>query len=263
MTNLKIGVATRHFGLPLRRALVEAGRIGSEGVQIDLRTELPLADCSQSALREIRKLLDDQRLKLASVAFPTRRGYGEEEQLERRLAATQQAMDIAGKLGARVVANHIGQLPASDGDESYDRLVESLTLLARHGDRVGARLALQPSGEQIDRIVELLAHLPEQTVGIDFAPAELVKRGQTPQDAIAQLGPHITHVAAADAVRESGSRATDVPLGRGMVDLPELIARLEQFEYQGWVTVQCEHSTAPAEELSNAVAYLGAILREG
>jgi len=262
VTNLKIGVATRNFRMPLRKALAEAGRTGAEGVQIDLRTELPVTDCSQSALREIRKLLDDQRLQVASVAFPTRRSYGDEQQLDRRLAATRQAMDVAGQLGARVLVNHLGELPAENSD-SHRRLLESLTLLARHGDRVGARLALQPGLEEPQDVATLLGQLPERTIGVDFAPAEFVKRGLVSQAGLDLLGPHLLHVTAADAVRESAGGAVDVPLGRGMVDLPELFAGLEQFEYQGWATIDHSGGSDPAQAIGDAVAYLRAILRDG
>ena len=260
MTDLRIGVRTLSLRQPLRRALATAGKMGADGVQIDLRTELPLSDCSDTALREVRKLLDDHRLRMSSVAFPTRRGFGDDEGLDRRLAATRQAMSVAAQLGARTLVIDAGIV----GQESSDwgQLLESLTLLARHGDHVGVAVAAQSIGDAAE-LRSVIAALPEGALGVDFRPADLIKQDRPPIEALATLGPHVRHVTASDAVRDlADRRVVSVPVGRGTADFPEILAALESHDYRGWIAAECGESRDPASELEAAVAYLRAVSRE-
>jgi sugar phosphate isomerase/epimerase len=71
------------------------------------------------------------------------------------------------------------------------------------------------------------------------------------------LGPHVLHVHACDAVQELGTgRTLEVELGRGTADMPELIGRLTEFDYRGWVTIEARESANPIAEVENAVSYL-------
>ncbi|MEM6329346.1 MAG: sugar phosphate isomerase/epimerase family protein [Planctomycetota bacterium] len=260
MKDLRIGIRTLCLGQPLRRALQTAARIEAQGVQIDLRTELPLADCSATALREVRKLLDDHGLRVASAAYPTRRGFGEEADLSRRVAAAMQAMSVAAQLGARVLVVRVG--PPSGAGGVADALRESLTTLGRHGDHVGVRLATQTVGDPAD-LAGLIQCLPEGALAVDLHPAELLRHGHSAVDVLTELGQHVAHVTAADAVQDlADRRVVDVTLGRGVVDFATLLAGLAARDYRGWVTVDRQNSPQPAAELADAVAYLRAVLRD-
>ena len=106
-------------------------------------------------------------------------------------------------------------------------------------------------------MVKLLAHLPEHTVGVDLHPAGLIVGGHSPGEAVELLGQHVLHVHASDAVRDvAGRGAIEVELGRGSADLPELMGRLAEFKYRGWVTIERRDAADPIAEIGNAVAYL-------
>jgi len=258
VTNLKIGIQTLSLRQPLRKAIATAARLGADGVEIDARTELRPGELSQTGLREFRKLLDDYRLKVSAVAFPTRRGYEEQDDLERRILATQAAMRMAYELGANVVVNQLGSVPTSADDTSFTRLVEALTSLGAYGERIGARLAAIPANESPTDLARLLAALPDATMGVDFHPVAILQSGHSTADALDDLGRHVLHVHACDAVPVSGGgRVNEVDLGRGLADLPGLIARLTaQFNYCGWITVERREATDPITSIENAVAFL-------
>ena len=80
-------------------------------------------------------MLDDLHLRVASVSFRTRRGYDTEEELEARVAATKAAMDMAYNIGAGVVVNRVGRIPADPEARSWKLLVEVLGDLGRYGQR--------------------------------------------------------------------------------------------------------------------------------
>ncbi|MEM1303908.1 MAG: sugar phosphate isomerase/epimerase family protein [Planctomycetota bacterium] len=259
MPILRIGIQTLSLRRPLRKALEAAGRLGADGVEIDLRTELPTADLSQTAIRQFRKLLEDHRLGVAAVAFPLRRGLADPADLDRRVAAVMAAMTAAAQLGARVLVAPIGSIPEADEDPTArGGLIESLTAVGAHGDRVGTRLAIAAGAAGPAEVAALLADLPEGVVGADLHPARLLHHGHDLAEAINALGDAVLHVHAADAVRDlaAGGGVVDVPIGRGSVDFPELLAALDARDYRGWLTIERPAATDPEQELGDAVAYL-------
>jgi sugar phosphate isomerase/epimerase len=257
MSIAKIGIQTRSLRQPLRQALRTAARLGAGGVEIDARRELPPSELSQTGLRELLKLLGDLNLRVSAVAFPTRRGYDDVEELERRVFATQAAMRFAVELRTDVVINRIGRVPDRDDDPRFGRLVEALTAIGAHGERVGARLAAQTADVSPQNLARLIAALPDHSVGVDLHPSELILAGHSPQEAVELLGRHVLHVHASDAVRDlDAGRAKPVEIGRGTADLPELLGRLTEFDYRGWVTIECRDSADPITDIENAVAFL-------
>jgi sugar phosphate isomerase/epimerase len=254
---VKIGIQTRSLRQPLRKALVTASRLGAQGVEIDARTELRPSELSRTGLREFLKLLDDLNLRVSAVAFPTRRGYDVPDDLERRVLATHEAMRFATDLRTDVVINRIGRVAEKPEDPSFQRLAESLTSIGAYGERIGARFAAQTAEASPQDLASLIAALPEHSIGIDLHPNGLIVAGHSPIEALELLGPHVVHIHACDAVRDSaGRRTTEVELGRGSADFPELLGHLTEFNYRGWATIERRDSSDPVPEIENAVAFL-------
>lgn len=260
MSTVKIGIQTRNLRQPLKAALRTAARLGADGVEIDVRTELPPRELSQTGLREFLKLLGDLKLRVSAAAFPTRHGYDEPHELERRVLATQAAMRFAAQLGTDVVINRVGMVTEESDSSRHSQFLEALTALGAYGDRLGARLAAQSVGESPQALARLIERLPEHTLGIDLHPSGLIAAGHSPQEAVEVLGPYVLHVHACDAVRDVATgRASIVEVGRGTADFPELVGRLTEFDYRGWVTIECRESADPLSDIENAVAFLRAL----
>lgn len=257
MPALRIGIQTRSLRQPLRQAIETAAQLGAEGVEIDARTELPPGELSQTGVRQFRKLLADRNLGVSAVSYVTRRGYNVDDELERRVLATQNAMKFAHSLGANVVINRVGRVPEDVNDPRFAALVELLAGLGAYGDHVGARLAAQTGSESGAHLARLLAALPDQTVGVDLHPSRLIHHNHDPAEAAAVLGRYVLHVHACDAVRDlARGQVVDVELGRGTASLPALLGQLEEFNYRGWVTIECPNSADPVTEMADSVAFL-------
>ena len=74
MIGKRIAVETSCLRQPIRKALHMVAHFGADGVEFDARHELRNADISQTGLRHLRKILADLNLRVAALAFPTRRG---------------------------------------------------------------------------------------------------------------------------------------------------------------------------------------------
>jgi len=257
VSELKIGIRIASLGQPLRRGLEMAAAMGARGVELEATGELRPRDLTRTAARQIRKLLDDLQLRPVALAFPTRRGYNVSDELDRRIAATRQAMQAAAWLGAPIVVNQIGLVPEQPEGPAWELLVEVLSDLGKYGQQTGALLAARTGSESGADLARLLAALPEFAIAVDLDPGGLIVNGLSPLEMVRAVGESILHVHARDAVRDlSRGRGLEVPLGRGSADFPGLLAALEEFSYTGFFTVERGPGEDPAADVAQAVEYL-------
>lgn len=81
--------------------------------------------------------------------------------------------------------------------------------------------------------------------------------GFSPAEAISALAADVAQLRARDAVRDlARSRAIEVPLGHGAVDLPAILAALEERGFRGSVVVGRDGAEDPAGEMADAISYL-------
>lgn len=257
MPELKIGIQLNSLAMPLKRGLETAARLGADAVEIDARQHLNPKEMSRTAVRQLRKLLDDLNLKVCAVGFHTRRGYNVVEKLQERVEATKRAMDVAYALGAAVVVNQIGLVSPESEGRDWDLLVEVLGELGRHAHHCGAFLAAETGSESGPDLARLMDALPDGSMGVTLNPGNLIVNSFSPSEAIQSLGPHIMYVRAKDGVRDlARGRGVEVALGRGSADFPTLLGALEEYAYRGYFTVDREHADDPIGEVGMAVEYL-------
>ncbi len=260
MPELKIGIGLSSLKQPFKQALHTAARLGATGIEIDARTGIRPSELTDTGRRQLRKMLDDLNLRVAAVRFPTQRGYDVLQDLDRRIDATKQAMRFAYSLGCNHVINAVCYVPDDVNHPAYDQLQISLADLAAFGQHVGAMLACETGSEPVERLVGLLASLADQTIGIAYNPSNLVISDCYTEDGIASCASRTLVVAARDAVRDlSRGRGVDVPLGRGSVDFPLILGKLEEQRYAGWYIVDRINSQDAIGEIGNAIQYLRAL----
>jgi sugar phosphate isomerase/epimerase len=237
--------------------LQAAAQLGATAVEIDGRDELRPDDLSQTGRRQFRKMLEDLNLRVAAIGFRTRRGYNVAEDLDRRVAATKDALRLAHELGSSIVVNQVGRVSPTDDTPDWNLMVEALTDLGSYGQRVGATLAAETGSESGADLARLIRALPDGSLGVTFNPGNLIVNGLSPLDAIAALGRNILYVHAKDGVHDRArGRGDEVPLGRGLADFPSLLGALEDFGYRGYLCVAREQAEDPAFEISQAMKYL-------
>ena len=194
MLQIRTAVRLACFQLPLKKALITAASMGAEAVEIDARTELDIRDLSDTAIRHINKLLEDQGLAVSALTFQTRRGYNIYTDLDRRVEATKRAMDLAYRLGAKVLVNRIGRVPDDNTDPNFQMLRDVLTDIGHHGQRVGVLLAARTGTEDGRILAGLLEQLPPGCGAVDFDPASLIINGYSSSEAARVLAPFIDHI---------------------------------------------------------------------
>ena len=261
MKHLKLAIRLESLGLPLRKALSEASRMGVIGVQIDAIGELSPMKLSDSGRREFRSLLRSYNLELTALGCPLRRGLESAEDQQQRLEQVRQVMVLSAELGPRLVIVSAGQVPDEADTPEANRLRESLLDLARHGDRIGTTLALETGLETGAVLAAYLGTFDTGSLGVNLDPANLLLERFDPMAAVEELRGWIRHVHARDGRKGSASRAgREVPVGAGDIDWLSFLEALEHAEFRGWIAVDREEGNDKLADVESGVAFLRRIM---
>ncbi|OYW20991.1 MAG: hypothetical protein B7Z55_06350 [Planctomycetales bacterium 12-60-4] len=263
MQPLRLAAATRCWKTPLLETLGEVAQLGVEGLQFDLREELPPTALTETGRRDFLHRLRERGLFVASGWVPLQRPLASEYQLERRLAFLRQAMTFAFQLRAPTLCFRCGRLPEDLSKGEGKTLVEILSDLAAHANHVGVVLGLTPSADSATKLGELVGQIKTGPIGIDFDPAHFAMTGQPVTESLRELHSHVVHVQLRDGMRDLAGGGSEMPVGQGVIDWAELIALLGEMDYRGWLTAirsQGENKTA---DIARGLRYVKQLLLGG
>ena len=260
METARLSCAAVSLARDPRTAFRRARDLGLAAVELDARSDLAPEQLTQTGLRQLRKWLGDEGIVVSAVTFRTRGGYADSERLEGRIAATKKALDVAYAVGARIVLNHIGDIPPEDAGPQRQLLIDVLTDIGAWGQRAGATLCAEVGRTAPDELARLIEALPGGSLSCDLVSGAVVVHGHDPVAAVATLGPHIESVHATDAVAGAfAGRGRAVVLGTGQVDLPAMFAALEERGYRGWIGLEPVEERTAREEIAAAISFMRAL----
>jgi sugar phosphate isomerase/epimerase len=260
METSRLSVPATALAADFRKALRAARDLGVGGIELDARSGLDPTEISQTGLRQIRKWLGDEGLVVSAVSFRTRGGYADPDRLEGRIAATKAALRLAFDLGAGIVLNHLGEIPACDTAAEWRLLVDVLSDIGTVGQHIGTTLCVEAGRAAPADLARLIKALPEGSLLCDIVTGALVVHGHDPAQAVEQLAGHIGSLHATDAVAGPfAGRGRAVVLGTGQVELPPVLAKLEERGYSGWIGLEPVEPRDAREELADAVDFMRAI----
>jgi sugar phosphate isomerase/epimerase len=245
------------LGLPFRKALSKAERLGVSGVQWDAVGELSPDALSQTARREIRHLLRSHNVELTALGCPLRRGLDAAENQQPRIEHIGKVLSLSFDLGPRRAIVQAGRVP-SDSETPAARLqYEAVLALSQLGDRVGAVLALETGLESGEDLAAFLDRFDSGSLGANVDPANWVMHGFDPLAGAAALAGRIVHAHAKDARASTANRsAQEVALGHGDIDWMGFLGALEAADYRGWLVVERESGADRLRDVTNGVAFL-------
>jgi len=166
---------------------------------------------------------------------------------EARAARIKKASGFAKECGIAAVQTHCGFLPEDPNDPAYKETVAVLRELAGVCKANGQNFRYETGQETPITLVRAIQDVGLDNQGVNFDLANLFLYGNAnPVDAIETLAPYIQGIHAKDGLWPTNPKelGREVPIGRGKVDFPRIIARLKELHYQGAVTIEREISGA-------------------
>lgn len=235
MLPVRLAVTTRLWKAPLAEILDDLEGSPVDGLQFDLREELPCGSLTDSGRRDLLHRLRERGLALASAWVPLRHPLYAEYALDRRVAYLREAITFAAQLRIPTLCLSCGPLPETLETGPGRTLIEILNDLCTHGNHQGVTVAIA-STDPPARLRDLLQQVTTGPVGIDFDPAYYAMSGSGVTETLKQLHPYISHVQLRDGVRDFTGGGQETAVGQGVVDWPELLATLGEMDYRGWLT---------------------------
>lgn len=181
-----------------------------------------------------------------------------------RIAHLKKASDFAKQCGIPAVQTHAGFIPENPNDPLYKEAVAAMREVAEHCKRNGQNFRYETGQETPITLVRAIRDVGLDNQGVNFDLANLILYGKAnPVDAIEILAPYIQGIHAKDGLFPTNPRqlGEEVPIGKGKVDFPLIIARLKELQYGGAVTIEREISgPKQIEDVRAAKEYLEALI---
>ncbi|MGC0779028.1 MAG: sugar phosphate isomerase/epimerase family protein [Candidatus Acidiferrum sp.] len=162
-----------------------------------------------------------------------------------RILHIKKASDFAKQCGIPAVQTHCGFIPENPNDQLYKETVTAIREVAAYCKRHGQNLRYETGQETPITLLRAIQDVGVDNQGVNFDVANLILYGKAnPVDALELLGPYVQGIHAKDGLWPSNPRelGEEVPIGKGKVDFPRIIARLKDLDYRGAVTIEREIS---------------------
>jgi protein FrlC len=247
---MKIGMFTSGYQRnPLEDVFKDAKRFGYDYVELwGGRPHAYAPDLKSGDMAELKELIERYEMPVRGFT-PEHNGYpynfmiGSERMRRDAVEYLKLAMDMSKEMGANfmlVSPSHAGY--QATGREIRDRLIRTMTELARHAEAIDQTVvleALTPYESNVcttaNDLLELFELVPsEHLVGMcDIVPPYV--QHESIMAFFDKLGPKMYHMHVIDS---DGTTDTHVMPGEGQLPLKELLEDLKGSGYQGTMTIE-------------------------
>lgn len=237
---MKLGLCEKDLRGRLRDNLEWISRSGFEGFQI----WKPRLEKEGLAPREVLAMAGELRLEVTAVGGGP--NLVDPRAAERSVELFRGYLELSVELESRIVTAETKAKPEGLADkDAWESTVRAVSRICEHAEKVGAVLAIEPSGSCFIRDCEAWLNLAREVrserLRVNYDPANIVLAGKEPVAGVRALGGHIVHTHAKDialAGGEEGPGARDVPAGEGQVGYASYLAALAEAGYDGYLTVE-------------------------
>lgn len=254
---MKIGAMTASFRKPFRESLEAAAALGVDGVQIWATPgsgELNPSATTESDIKDLLATLKRLKLEISALCCDLGRGFVTADHLAEDIPLTKRMMDLAQRLGVRVITSHIGTMPDDPNAPGWRIATEALEDIGAHGDKIGVVFASETGPESGADLAKFLRGLKAKSIQVNYDPANLVMGGFDPVQGVYDLKGYIAHTHAKDGT--SGSKRGEVPLGEGEVPWPRYLRALKETGFDGYLAIEREVGENPAADIAAAAEFL-------
>ena len=238
----------------MAQAIEDIATVGYEGVEMFEGNVADYADRPE----ELRQLLAQSNLELVSVYSGANFIFA--DILPEELYRLRRVADLAARFGAKhLVVGGGARRAGGTSDSDYDRLSEGLNLVIEIAQSHGLTASYHPhlgtiaeSPEELDKVL--------QRSPIAFCPdtAHLAAGGGDPAELIRRYSDRIHLVHLKDFRPDPFAF---LPLGRGVLDMVDIIAAVRESGYDGWLLVELDsYDGDPREAAETSKSCLNRLL---
>jgi len=180
---------------------------------------------------------------------------------ETRVKELIAAAGICKKLDIKNIITHCGYIPENPHSETYREIVSALRYVCEVYKRDGMYFCFETGQETPVTLLRVIDDIGTGNLGINLDPANLLMYGKAnPVDALDMIGKYVRCVHAKDGEYPVDGRnlGAEKPIGQGRVNFPALIAKLQEYNFDGPIIIEREIPEGPEHEkdILNAKVFL-------
>ena len=271
---MKIGVIVDSFRKDFKSSILEAKKIGANGVQIGHK--FLMGDSNYRIdVAEAKKILVDNGIEVSAICadIGCDMFYTKNREL---IDKEKKLLYISKELGTNIATTHIGVVPEDKNCSQYASMHEVCYELAEFAKSIDGHFAVETGPELSSLLKEFLDSLGSDGVAVNLDPANLVMcAGDDPVKAVYNLKDYIVHTHAKDGIRlipydtrriyapayfglepRDVACFKEVPLNEGGVTWDNYLSALREIGYKGYLTIERECGDTPSEDIAEAVRFL-------
>lgn len=177
-----------------------------------------------------------------------------------RIDALKRASDLGRACGVKAVHTHCGFIPENPNEPLYAETVKAIHDVAAHCRENGQTFLMETGQETPVTLLRAIRDVGLDNVGANLDTANLILYGKgDPVAALDVIGKSVRGLHAKDGLYPTDPKilGVEVAIGKGRVDFPEVIRKLQTLRYTGPITIEREISGAKQQEdIRASVAYL-------
>lgn len=231
---------------PIDVAVAHCASLGFDGLEL---TVIPgwatdAANLDRAERRRIRALYDRHGIALCGLAGNTPLLAADPAEHARNMERLRGYLDLAAELqrpGERLTVSTTSGGAIEDWAPSRELLVERFGELARHAERAGVVIGMEPHvGAALHRpeqVLWLLERINSPAITVHFDISHFNVQGDDMATVIAQLAPHSRHTHVKDERGLAPDHQFLIP-GEGEMDYPLYLREMARAGYEGHIVVE-------------------------
>jgi sugar phosphate isomerase/epimerase len=277
MPNVKIACMLGNLRMEPYAAMEKVAELNVTGVHLSVGGG-PFApeNLDKPGRRELVRHLASLGLEVSAVsAWGGEVDLGDEEPSEANVARGAEVMEMAVDLECGIWQGHCGIMPPDMTGPRWETFLRNMTAIARHGERLGACLAIETGPEPPAVLKQLIETVGSQAIRVNYDPANLIlwpagfaqREGKpysreqaweefAPVEGAKLLAPYIVHTHAKDALVHEDGRRQEVPLGEGWIDWPKYVGYIQEADPGIYFAIERETGDDPVGDITKAVEFL-------
>ena len=257
---MKIGI---HSGVlsdyPLSEIIPRLADLGYQGLELNAETgpwgaphvtpELGLQERAA-----IRQLVQDYSFEISSISAHISLIDADDLARQQHVDFVKGCIDLATDVGTNIVHAISGLPPTGVAKEqAWEWLVESITACAGYAAARSVSFGIEADEimlvASMADLGQLMADLETAKLHVNFDASHSIPMGEDPAEWVKTLNSRIVHVHLKDVrPREPSKKQASLfgipvefeypPLGKGLIDWPQLFSALRQINYSGFLSVE-------------------------
>ena len=145
MIRQRTGVVLESLRLRIKDGIAAASALGFKGIQIDAtQREIAPENLSQTGRRELKRLIDLNRLCLCALGGELGVGFTNADEFDFIIKRTKEIINLALDLQTSIVTVQIGCIPTDDNSTHWHAVNTVLREIGQHAGNYGCEQYHQP-----------------------------------------------------------------------------------------------------------------------